>query len=77
MWVKVAKEGSTESVMIHVDAGFMQITSLAAIFPGATGLKFQTDDYAWHGLKVSDGTISPAGDDTWQTNTTYIVVQEG
>ena len=50
-YVKVAEFENDEPVEVPVEASgdCILLSTLTSQFPGATGLKFRTDDYVWRG----------------------------
>ena len=53
----------------------MLLSTLAAQFPGACGLKFRNPDTrAWRGVRLADGRLYPPVDTGWGTTTTFISV---
>ena len=77
MFVKVADSADVsveDSVEIPVESeGFILMSTLIAQFPGACGLKFKTEQSSWRGLRVVDDKLYPAGDESWNEKTVYVV----
>ncbi len=56
----------------------MLLSSLAAQFPGACGLKFRNpESRAWRGVRLADGRLYPPVDTGWNTTTFVTVLPKG
>jgi hypothetical protein len=54
------------------------LSSLAAQFPGACGLKFRNpESRAWRGVRLADGRLYPPVDTGWNTTTFVTVLPKG
>ncbi|KAK7497777.1 hypothetical protein BaRGS_00010911 [Batillaria attramentaria] len=72
-FIQVCEDTSDEPIEIpSEDDGTLLLTSLAAQFPGACGLKYKADTGAFRGIRLADGVLYPP-DGVWG-NTQYIAV---
>jgi hypothetical protein len=54
------------------------LSTLAAQFPGACGLKFRNPDTrAWRGVRLADGRLYPPVDTGWSSATFVSVLPKG
>eukprot|EP00088_Acartia_fossae_P009051 TRINITY_DN14365_c0_g2_i1.p1 TRINITY_DN14365_c0_g2~~TRINITY_DN14365_c0_g2_i1.p1 ORF type:complete len:505 (-),score=192.87 TRINITY_DN14365_c0_g2_i1:863-2377(-) len=76
-YVVVSEDEAGEAIELPVEEadGTVLLTTLAAQFPGACGLKFRNPETrAWRGLRLADGRFFPPADTGWAANTKFVVV---
>lgn len=75
-YVGVAEEEGGEPVEIPVEEdGTVLLSTLAAQYPGACGLKFRNPETrAWRGVRLADGRLYPPLDTGWGA-ATFVTVQ--
>jgi hypothetical protein len=78
-YLAVAEEEGDEPIELpSEDDGTLLLTTLAAQFPGACGLKFRNPETrAWRGVRLSEGRLYPPADTGWGTNIYVSVLPKG
>lgn len=75
-YIKVIDEENDEPIEIPIENdGLLMLSTLAAQFPGASGIKFRSSSGAFRGLRLDDGgkIHPPHGEDGW-SDRTYVAV---
>ena len=77
-FIKVAEEEGEEPIELPTEGdadNSLLITTLAAQFPGACGLKYRNpESRAWRGVRLSDGRLFPPSVDTGWGSLVYVSV---
>jgi len=75
-YIGVAEEEGEEPIELPVEEdGTVLLTTMAAQFPGACGLRFRNPENAraWRGVRLADGRLFPPADTGW-ANSAFVVV---
>ena len=78
-FIQVAEEEGEEPIELPTEDDLtLLITTLAAQFPGACGLKYRNpESRAWRGVRLSDGRLFPPSDTGWGTTVYVSVLPKG
>ena len=79
-FIKVAEEEGDEAIELPTEEAdnSLLITTLAAQFPGACGLKYRNpESRAWRGVRLSDGRLFPPLDTGWGAHVYISVMPKG
>jgi len=78
-YISVAEEEGGEPIELPAeDDGTVLLSTLAAQFPGACGLKFRNPETrAWRGVRLADGRLFPPADTGWASNIFVCVLPKG
>ena len=78
-YITVAEEENDEPIELPPEEdNTLLLTTLAAQFPGACGLKYRNPDTrAWRGVRLSDGRLFPPADTGWGTHVYVCVLPKG
>ena len=79
-FIKVAEEEGEEPIELPTEESdnSLLITTLAAQFPGACGLKYRNpESRAWRGVRLSDGRLFPPSDTGWGGHVYISVMPKG
>jgi len=72
-YIQTAEHEGDEAVELPLEADYtLAMTTLTAQYPGASGLKYRSENGGWRGLRVTDGKVYQV-DSNWG-NATYIAV---
>ena len=79
-FIQVAEEEGDEPIELPTEEAdnSLLITTLAAQFPGACGLKYRNpESRAWRGVRLSDGRLFPPLDTGWGGHVYISVMPKG
>ena len=78
-YITVAEEEGEEPIELpSEDDATLLLTTLAAQFPGACGLKFRNPETrAWRGVRLSEGRLYPPSDAGWGSQVYVSVLPKG
>ena len=79
-FICVAEEEGEEPIELPTEESdnSLLISTLAAQFPGACGLKYRNpESRAWRGVRLSDGRLFPPSDTGWGTHVYVSVMPKG
>ena len=78
-YITVAEEEGDEPIELPSEEDLtLLLTTLAAQFPGACGLKFRNPDTrAWRGVRLSEGRLYPPADTGWGAHVYVSVLPKG
>ena len=79
-FIKVAEEEGEEPIELPTEEtdSSLLISTLAAQFPGACGLKYRNpESRAWRGVRLSDGRLFPPSDTGWGGHVYISVMPKG
>ena len=78
-YITVAEEEGEEPIELpSEDDATLLLTTLAAQFPGACGLKFRNPETrAWRGVRLNEGRLYPPSDTGWGSQIYVSVLPKG
>ena len=78
-YITVAEEEGEEPIELpSEDDATLLLTTLAAQFPGACGLKFRNPETrAWRGVRLNEGRLYPPSDAGWGSQVYVSVLPKG
>ena len=79
-FICVAEEEGEEPIELPTEESdnSLLISTLAAQFPGACGLKYRNpESRAWRGVRLSDGRLFPPSDTGWGAHVYVSVMPKG
>lgn len=76
-YVKVAEDEGEEPIELPLeDDGTLLLSTLAAQFPGTSGLKFRTESNTFRGVRLADVKFHPP-ENSWSDTIYYCVFLKG